>query len=92
MLQIRPIIPADQDSAYRIWVDGICGRVPVEPMTNILAMKFPVFLTFIASQVLLLIYFDSSFFVNVIGALSFYTCVWAFVAMNQSRVFFGQGQ
>ena len=51
---IRPVRPGDQADAYRIWVDGICGTIPVRPMTNILATKVPLILTLIAMETLAL--------------------------------------
>ena len=51
---IRPVRQDDQADAYRIWVDGICGAVPVRPMTNILATKVPLLLTLIAMETLAL--------------------------------------
>ena len=38
MIKVRPVRAGDQADAFRIWKDGICGKIPVQPMTNILAM------------------------------------------------------
>ena len=37
MIKVRPVRAGDQADAFRIWKDGICGKIPVQPMTNILA-------------------------------------------------------